>query len=249
MHDPLPHDTIVPFKDSSLNKKQQVAQMFDRVAFRYDFINRFLSGGLDVYWRKRAIRELRELRPKIVLDVATGTADVAILTCKYLHTDRITGIDISEGMLELGRKKIAKLRLEDRIVLQKGDSETIQFPDDSFDAVTVAFGVRNYENLHKGLRDMLRVLRPGGKLVVLEFSRPQSSLKGLYNWYMKTVTPGIGSLISNNRDAYQYLHESVKAFPEGTAFVAILNEAGYTNTYLKKLTLGICTIYCGTKAL
>ena len=221
--------------------------MFDSIAFRYDLINRFLSGGLDVYWRKQAIRELKEIAPKTVLDVATGTADVPILMYKQLFPNKITGIDISEKMLELGRKKIAKLMLNDRIELLQGDSETIKFASESFDAVTVAFGVRNYENLHKGLQEMLRVLMPGGKLVVLEFSKPKTGFRTLYNLYMKIVAPRIGTLISKNREAYQYLNDSVKAFPEGNDFLNILNETGYNSTYLKTLSLGICTIYCGEK--
>lgn len=247
MNDQLPHDAIVPFKDSGKGKKQQVAEMFDRIAFRYDLVNRFLSAGIDVYWRKRAIRELKDIRPKQVLDVATGTADVAIMTYRLLKPVKITGIDISDGMLSLGRRKVAKLMLNNYIELQQGDSETINFKNDSFDAVTVAFGVRNYENLRKGLQEMLRVLKPGGKLVVLEFSKPAKSLKGLYNLYMKFVAPGIGNLLSKNRDAYQYLNDSVKAFPEGNNFLEILTETGYTHTYLKTLSLGICTIYCGIK--
>lgn len=247
MSSQLPHDTIVPFKDSSQNKKQQVAKMFDSIAFRYDFINRFLSGGIDVYWRKRAIQELKDEHPKMVLDVATGTADVAILIHKILNPTRIIGVDISEGMLELGRNKIAKLALNKHIDLQLGDSEVLNFPDEMFDAVTVAFGVRNYEHLRQGLVEMKRVLKPGGKLVVLEFSKPGRGFKGFYNLYMKFVAPQIGNLLSRNREAYQYLNDSVKAFPEGKDFLQILNEAGYTNTYLKTLTFGICTIYCGRK--
>lgn len=247
MSNPLPHDTIVPFKDSQQNKKQQVARMFDSIAFRYDFINRFLSGGIDVYWRKRAIRELKDDQPKTVLDVATGTADVAILIQKALNPTRIIGVDISEGMLELGRKKITRLGLNKHIHLQQGDSEVLNFPDAMFDAVTVAFGVRNYENLRVGLSEMKRVLKPGGKLVVLEFSKPGRGFQGFYNLYMKFVAPRIGNLISKNREAYQYLNDSVKAFPEGNDFLQILKEAGYTNTYLKTLTFGICTIYCGRK--
>lgn len=247
MENNLPHDLIVPFEKSQLRKKQQVAQMFDRIAFRYDFINRFLSAGIDMYWRKRAIRELKKVKPALILDSATGTADMAILARRYLQTNKIIGIDISTCMLELGRKKIDKLMLNDHIELQLGDSETINFANDTFDAVTVAFGVRNYENLRTGLQEMLRVMKPGGKLVVLEFSKPKSVMKGLYNLYMKTVAPAIGSLISKNRYAYQYLNKSVKAFPEGIEFLKILNETGYTSTYLKTLSLGICTIYCGHK--
>ncbi len=242
------HDTIVPFKQSGLSKKEQVANMFDAIAFRYDFLNRFLSAGIDVGWRKKAIMELKALNPQHILDVATGTADVAILTQKMLRPQKITGIDISEGMLELGRKKIEKLKLSTSIELLSGDSETINFDDHSFDAITVAFGVRNFEHLENGLAEMLRVLRPGGKLVVLEFSRPkQFAFKELYKLYMNTVAPGFGKLIAKNGDAYQYLNDSVQNFPEGVQFTAIMDHAGFTSTYMKPLTVGICTIYCGTK--
>ena len=242
------HDTIVPYKESDKSKKEQVAGMFDQIAFRYDFLNRFLSGGIDIYWRKKAIQQLAEIKPSIILDVATGTADVAIMSYKYLRPQKIIGIDISEGMLEIGRKKITKLLLNKHIELQQGDSEAINFPADSFDAISVAFGVRNFENLEKGLHEMYRVLRPGGKLVVLEFSRPkQSAFKGLYNWYMNIVAPGLGKWISKNREAYKYLNNSVKAFPEGETFLHILQQVGFTQTTLKRLSLGICTIYCGRK--
>ena len=248
MNNPLPHDTIVPYKESGQSKTEQVAKMFDQIAFRYDFINRFLSGGIDRYWRRRAIRELKALQPKQVLDMATGTGDIAILVQRMLRPDKVTGVDISEGMLELGRKKIAKLMLNNQIELVKGDSEAINFQDASFDAVTVAFGVRNFEHLRGGLQEMLRVLKPGGKLVVLEFSKPRKIFQGLYNVYMKIVAPGVGSLLTRNREAYQYLTNSVKAFPEGNDFLTILREAGYSNVYLKTLSLGICTIYCGEKS-
>jgi len=222
--------------------------MFDQIAFRYDFLNRFLSGGIDIYWRKRAIKELKALQPKKLLDVATGTADMAIMSHKFLNPETIIGIDISEGMLQLGRKKIANLLLNKQIALYQGDSEAINFATDTFDAITVAFGVRNFENLGKGLGEMKRVLKPGGKLVILEFSKPrQSVLKGLYSLYMRVVTPGIGRLISKNREAYQYLNDSVQKFPEGNDFITIMNDIGYTATYFKKLTGGICTIYCGSK--
>ncbi|MCW3112749.1 MAG: 2-heptaprenyl,4-naphthoquinone methyltransferase MenG [Segetibacter sp.] len=242
------HDTIVPFKESEQSKKQQVADMFDKIAFRYDFLNRFLSAGIDVSWRKKAIKQLRSLHPQTVLDVATGTGDVAILAHKILHPKKITGIDISEGMLEIGRKKIEKLGLQNGIELLKGDSETINFPDNNFDAITVAFGVRNYQNLEKGLSEMLRVLKPGGKLVVLEFSRPKQLLfKGIYNLYMNSIAPGFGKLIAKNKDAYQYLNDSVQRFPEGQQFLDILKNVGFSSTYSKVLTLGICSIYCGSK--
>lgn len=244
------HDSIVPDKESHLDKKQQVAEMFDSIAFRYDFLNRFLSVGIDKGWRKKAINQLKELNPKKVLDVATGTADVAIMTYRLLHPDKIIGIDISEGMLNLGKQKIEKLALQQQIELCKGDSEKIDFPDQSFDAITVAFGVRNFGNLEKGLSEMLRVLQPGGKLVVLEFSKPkQPGFKSLYSLYMNFIAPVIGKLFSKNKTAYQYLNDSVQAFPEGETFLNIMNKTGFTHTYLKSLTLGICTIYCGSKDL
>ena len=242
------HDTIVPLKDSDLSKKEQVADMFDNIAYRYDFLNRFLSAGVDIWWRKKAIRQLEKLNPKQILDVATGTADVAIMTTSLLHPDKITGIDISDGMLEIGRAKIKKQGLENTIELINGDSEAIIFPDDSFDAVTVAFGVRNFEHLEKGLSEIKRVLKPGGKLVVLEFSQPKAPVVAqLYNVYMKLVAPNVGKLFSKNRNAYKYLDESIKKFPEGKNFTLILDNLGYTNTYCKPLSLGICSIYCGEK--
>jgi demethylmenaquinone methyltransferase/2-methoxy-6-polyprenyl-1,4-benzoquinol methylase len=242
------HDTVVPNSSSSLSKKEQVAGMFNDIAFRYDFINRFLSVGIDVQWRKKAIKQLAEIKPQTVLDVATGTADVALLTHKMLHPKKIVGIDISEGMLEFGRKKIAKAGLESSIELFTGDSEKINFPDSSFDAVTVAFGVRNFEHLDKGLKDMYRVLKPGGKVVILEFSKPkQTAFKGIYKLYMNIIAPGFGKMFAKNKDAYQYLNGSIQAFPEGQTFLNIMHEAGFTQTYLKTLSLGICTIYCGSK--
>jgi demethylmenaquinone methyltransferase/2-methoxy-6-polyprenyl-1,4-benzoquinol methylase len=238
----------VPFNESQQSKKEQVAAMFDQIAFRYDFLNRFLSGGIDVSWRKRAIRELKEIKPRMVLDVATGTADVAIMTSKYLNPEKIVGIDISEGMLNLGRQKVDKLLLSKQIELLKGDSEAINFPNETFDAITVAFGVRNFENLEKGLAEMYRVLKPGGKAVILEFSKPRKKgFKGLYNLYMNIIAPRAGQWVSKNKDAYQYLNQSVKAFPEGETFLHILQQVGFKNTTLKRLSLGICTIYCGSK--
>lgn len=243
------HDEVVPYpEEAGLDKKKQVAQMFDSIAFKYDFLNRFLSFGIDVWWRKKAISQLKQLKPKTVLDVATGTADVAIMTYKRLKPEKITGIDISEGMLQLGRAKIEKLGLQQHIQLQAGDSETINYPANTFDAITVAFGVRNFENLEKGMSEMYRVLKPGGKLVVLEFSRPKQPLfKKICNWYMHVLTPGIGKMFSKNKDAYQYLSKSVQAFPEREQFTAIMQAAGYTQTYFKPLSLGICCIYCGNK--
>jgi len=242
------HDTVVPYKSSELGKKQQVAGMFNDIAFRYDFINRFLSAGIDIRWRKKAIKQLLQIQPKTILDVATGTADVAIMASGILKPEKITGIDISDGMLEIGRKKVEKLGLQHRIELLNGDCETIKFDNDSFEAVTVAFGVRNFENLEKGLSEIKRVLKPGGKLVVLEFSKPRSAVvKAMYNLYMKIICPSLGKIFSKNRHAYQYLDESIKKFPEGKNFTAILDKLGYRNIYFKPLSLGICSIYCGEK--
>jgi len=242
------HDDIVPDSTSNLDKKQQVAGMFDNIAKRYDFLNRLLSGGIDISWRKKAIAQLKELKPKTVLDVATGTADVALMTWKALAPEKIIGIDISDGMLALGRKKIEKQNLQNVIELFNGDSETIKYLDNSFDAVTVAFGVRNFQNLEQGLREMLRVLKPGGKLVILEFSKPkQTAFKGLYNFYMKSIAPTAGSMFANNKNAYQYLNDSVQAFPEREQFTELMKQAGYENIYFKPLTMGICCIYCGSK--
>jgi demethylmenaquinone methyltransferase / 2-methoxy-6-polyprenyl-1,4-benzoquinol methylase len=242
------HDSITPYKNDTGSKKEQVAKMFDQIAFRYDFLNRFLSAGIDVGWRKKAIRQLKELQPKTVLDVATGTADVALLTYQLLKPAKIIGIDISEGMLDLGRKKIAAKQLDHVIELQTGDSEAINFSDASFDAITVAFGVRNFANLQKGLGEMKRVLKPGGKAVILEFSKPKmAGIRILYNLYTRIVAPQAGRMIAKNKDAYQYLNDSIEAFPEGNAFLKIMESVGFNNVHLKKLSFGICTIYCGSK--
>ncbi|HYJ37391.1 MAG TPA: bifunctional demethylmenaquinone methyltransferase/2-methoxy-6-polyprenyl-1,4-benzoquinol methylase UbiE [Chitinophagaceae bacterium] len=246
----LPHDEVVPFKLSDESKTKQIALMFDRIAFRYDFLNHFLSCGIDMTWRKKAIKELADLKPQSVLDVATGTGDMALLLHRFLHPKRIVGIDISEGMLRLGVQKVEKQKLISEIDLLKGDVEAINFANDSFDAITSAFGVRNFEHLEKGLKEMLRVLKPGGKLVILEFSKPRKSFfKGFYQFYMNVVARKAGKWLSKNKDAYQYLTESVKAFPDGDELLHILNQTGYTGTYLKTLSLGICTIYCGSKRI
>jgi demethylmenaquinone methyltransferase/2-methoxy-6-polyprenyl-1,4-benzoquinol methylase len=242
------HDSVVPFKDSKLSKKEQVADMFDRIALRYDFMNRFLSGGIDVRWRKKAIKELAEIKPQIILDVATGTADVAVMLTKYLKPQKVIGIDISEGMLRLGKKKIKELHLNGLVELYTGDGEAIDFPDAAFDAITVAFGVRNFASLEKGLTEMLRVLKPGGKLVVLEFSKPrQGVFKKMYTLYMKAAAAGIGKWVAKSSEAYEYLNASVNAFPEGSDFLEILNKTGYQTPYVKTLTFGICSIYGATK--
>lgn len=225
--------------------------MFDTIAHRYDFLNRFLSGGIDVGWRIKALRQLRGIPVQHLLDVATGTADVALMAMKHVQPapQKITGIDISEGMLDIGRKKIAARQLTDTITLYTGDSEAISFPDNTFDAITVAFGVRNFANLRQGLSEMKRVLKPGGKVVILEFSQPKwPGVKQLYTLYTRWIAPKAGGFFSGSESAYRYLNDSIMAFPEGKAFVEIMNEVGYTHTYKKALSLGICTIYCGSKS-
>lgn len=222
--------------------------MFDNIAPKYDLLNRVLSLGVDVWWRKRAIAYLKPAQSQEILDVATGTADVAIMAAKILKPAKVVGIDIANQMLDLGRVKIEREKLAHIITLETGDSENLRFGDASFDAVTVAFGVRNFENLEKGLQEMCRVLRPGGRAVILEFSKPQIfPFKQLYNAYFKYVLPLIGRLTSRDIRAYTYLFESVQAFPEGQDFLNILTKIGYRNPTCERLTLGICSIYSATK--
>ena len=238
---------VKPYTEQG-NKKGQVSTMFNRIAPYYDFLNRFLSLGIDTIWRKKAIDLLQNEQPKLILDVATGTADVALETVKRLQPDKVIGIDISTEMLEIGKKKIKKRGLDTVIELQEGDSENLPFADNTFDAITVAFGVRNFENLEKGLTEMRRVLKEDGKLVVLEFSKPSVfPIKQMFNLYFKYILPTIGRLTSKDPRAYSYLYESVQAFPDGDDFVNILSKTGYKSNQCKPLTLGICSIYSGQK--
>jgi len=239
---------VTPYKDVDSGKKEQVERMFDNIAPKYDLLNRVLSLGIDVWWRKRALSYLREEKPQVLLDVATGTADVAIMAAKILQPTKIVGVDISRQMLDFGQVKIEDQRLDGIISLVQGDSEHLKFDDQSFDAATVAFGVRNFEHLERGLSEMNRVLRTGGRIVVLEFSKPHLfPFKQLYNFYFKYVLPFIGRLTSRDVRAYTYLFESVQVFPEGDAFLGILSKTGFKQAQCERLTLGICSIYTAVK--
>mgnify|MGYP003900716345 FL=1 len=221
--------------------------MFDNIAGNYDFLNHFLSLGIDIFWRKRLVRKLQKQKPHNILDVATGTADLAIAMMK-IKPFNVVGIDISNGMLEVGRKKIKEKDLEKTIQLQQADSEDLPFEDATFDAVTVSFGARNFENLQKGLSEMARVLKPGGKIYILEFSKPTLfPFKQLYDFYFKFVLPLIGKLLSKDNAAYSYLPESVKAFPHGKELNSIIENCGYTNAKNHPLTMGIASIYTAQK--
>lgn len=240
--------TVVPYKDRQESKKAQVADMFDNISPRYDLLNRLLSGGIDIYWRKKAVRKLATARPQLILDIATGTADLAIEALHSLQPEKIIGVDISEGMLAFGRKKLAKMGLQDKIELRSGDSEALPFADNTFDAAMVSFGVRNFENLDKGLADICRVLKPGGMLMVLEFSQPTAfPIKQLYAFYSLHILPRIGKTISKDGAAYSYLPESVKAFPYGEDFLRHMRGAGFTDTQCETLTFGIVSVYTGKK--
>lgn len=242
----MDHSKITPYK-SDESKKDQVATMFNNIAGRYDFLNHFFSVGIDIIWRKKAIKLLKKCNPRHILDIATGTGDFAFEALK-LNPAKITGVDISEGMMEIGREKIKKKGLQDLIEFKYGDSENLPFSDNSYDAVIVSFGVRNFENLNKGLKDMLRVLRPGGEVVILEFSQPKTfPIKQFYNFYSGSVMPAIGKIISRDKSAYTYLPESVKAFPEGDNFLNIMKALGYKETKLHSLSGGIASIYTGKK--
>ncbi|MCH2084129.1 MAG: bifunctional demethylmenaquinone methyltransferase/2-methoxy-6-polyprenyl-1,4-benzoquinol methylase UbiE [Saprospiraceae bacterium] len=240
-------ESVKPYNQSE-SKKNQVSAMFNRIAPYYDLLNAVLSLGIDTIWRRKAIQQLNKNQPKIILDVATGTADLAIETAKQLNPEKIVGVDISTQMLDIGRTKLKKKSLDQLITLEEGDSENLPFEDNTFDAITVAFGVRNFEHLEKGLKEMHRVLKPNGQLVVLEFSRPSIfPIKQLFNLYFKYILPRIGNLTSKDSRAYSYLYESVQAFPDGKDFVNILSKTGYKSNQCKALTLGICSIYSGFK--
>jgi demethylmenaquinone methyltransferase/2-methoxy-6-polyprenyl-1,4-benzoquinol methylase len=238
---------IKPYRDSTAGKKEQIETMFDRIAPKYDFLNHTLSFGIDKWWRGKAIRLIASNSPETLLDVATGTGDFAIAALKS-GAKKITGIDISKEMVAVGVEKVKALGLEDKIELMTGDSESIQFPDNSFDAATVAFGVRNFENLGGGLDELFRVLKQGGTLCVLEFSKPRNALVKLgYKFYSNSLMPWIGRLVSGDRSAYTYLPESVEGFPDGENFITFMAKSGFVQIQEYRLTFGIATIYIGRK--
>ncbi len=238
---------VKPYGDSNKSKKEEVAQMFDNISAKYDFLNHFLSLGIDKIWRKKAVNMLREINPTKILDIATGTGDFAIQSLT-LHPEEVIGVDISEGMLEKGREKMVKRKIDHIISMRSGDSEDLPFDDNYFDALTVGFGVRNFQNLEIGLAEMLRVVRPGGKLIILEFSKPKRfPVKQYYSFHSKYIIPFFGKTISKDASAYTYLPESVAAFPEGKDFEDILVKLGYKNVGAKLVAGGIATIYFGTK--
>ena len=230
-------------------EKEYVRSLFDAIAYRYDLLNHLLSGGVDLLWRRAAIDTLTAQQPKHILDVATGTADLAIASLR-LHPELVVGVDISDAMLEVGRKKLVQKKLTDTITLENGEAEKLRFADDEFDAAMVAFGARNFEHLSQGLSEMRRVLRPCGRIVVLEFSKPTLfPFKQLYFLYFRFVLPLVGSLISKHSEAYQYLPDTVMQFPDGEKFLDVLRSCGFASVARTPLTFGIATIYTGTKEL
>ncbi len=234
---------IKPYKNSDLGKKEQVAKMFDAISKNYDGLNRVISLGIDIKWRKKVVEIVGKNNPKQILDIATGTGDLALMMAE-LNPDKIIGLDISEGMLAVGKEKIAKVNLSKKIEMVVGDSEEMPFNDDTFDAITVSFGVRNFANLDKGIQEIARVLKPSGVLVILETSNPTKfPFKQGYKLYTNLFLPVIGKLFSKDKVAYSYLSESANSFPFGTAFNNILQKNGFTHTEDKPVTFGVATIY------
>lgn len=239
---------VKPYESSDLSKKKQVEEMFDNISSNYDFLNHFLSFGIDHIWRRKTIRIVGQDQPKIILDVATGTGDLAFAAQKKINPEKIIGLDLSNGMLQVGREKISKRNLQDKLEFIQGDSENLPFENDSFDAVMVSFGVRNFENLNKGLKEIFRVVKSDGKIVVLEFSKPKNfPIKQSYNLYSKYILPFFGRMISKDKSAYTYLPASVAAFPEGKDFLEQLNIAGFRELKAKTLSGGIASIYYAKK--
>lgn len=238
---------VKPYGDDNKSKKEEVAEMFDNISGKYDFLNHLLSLGIDKGWRRKAVKMIAPFKPKVCLDLATGTGDFAIATLK-LNPEKVVGADISEGMLDQGRIKMKKKGYDSIISMQYGDSENLPFDDNQFDSITVGFGVRNFQNLEKGLGDMLRVLKPGGVAAILEFSKPKKfPMKQSYGLYSKTIIPVVGKTISKDDAAYSYLPESVAAFPEGKDFEDVLTKVGYKHLESKLVSGGIATIYLAQK--
>lgn len=242
-------DNVKPYKNSNLGKKQQIAQMFDNISPGYDKLNRVISFGTDVAWRKKVVALVNERKAKNILDIATGTGDLAIMLAEIPHS-KIIGLDISAGMLDIGRQKIIAKTLNNQITMQLGDSENMTFADQTFDAVTVSFGIRNFENLEQGLSEILRVLRPGGQFVILETSVPDNFIyrKG-YQLYSKFILPAIGRIFSKDTYAYNYLGKSAAQFPYGSTLQNILTRIGFTDVHYKPQTFGVATIYSAIKPL
>ena len=240
-------EKIVPY-DSNENKGIQVERMFDSIAENYDTLNHTLSMGIDKGWRKKGLKALSDLQPQTILDIATGTGDLSIQAYGILKPQKIVGIDISEGMMEVGRQKVAKLGLSDVISFEKQDCLNLDIPDNSYDAAIVAFGVRNFENLDQGLKEILRILKPGGKLMILELSTPKSfPMKQGYWLYSRVFIPTVGRMISKDKAAYSYLPKSIEAFIQGKEMVATLTKNGFRDAKYKTYTFGICSMYMGTK--
>ena len=238
---------VKPYNQVDKSKKQEVAEMFDNISARYDFLNHFLSLGIDKIWRRKAINQLRSTPVKKLIDIATGTGDFAIAALK-LNPEEVIGLDISAGMLAVGEQQMIKNKVDSIIKMQLGDSENIPYDSNYFDALTVGFGVRNFENLELGLAEMLRVLKPGGKAVILEFSKPKRfPIKQIFGFYSRYFIPFFGKRISKDAQAYSYLPESVAAFPEGKDFEEILHKIGYKNIESTLVSGGIATIYAGIK--
>tara|TARA_R110002072_G_scaffold234368_1_gene391945 strand:- start:6948 stop:7676 length:729 start_codon:yes stop_codon:yes gene_type:complete len=239
--------TIKPYKDSDLGKKEQVATMFNNISKNYDGLNRVISFGIDVSWRKKVVKIVSKNNPQQILDIATGTGDLALMMSQ-LNPTKIVGLDISEGMLEVGKQKISKANLSDKIEMVVGDSENMPFDDNTFDAITVSFGVRNFANLDKGLTEIRRVLKPNGTFVILETSNPTKfPFKQGYKFYTSFILPIIGKIFSTDKVAYAYLSESANYFPFGETFDNILKKNGFINTEYKPVTFGVATIYSATK--
>jgi demethylmenaquinone methyltransferase/2-methoxy-6-polyprenyl-1,4-benzoquinol methylase len=240
-------EKVLPYNQNE-SKKDQIVQMFDAISGNYDPMNRFMTFGIDKLWRRNAILSLKPFAPTLILDVATGTGDFAISAFRLLNRTKIVGIDISEGMLKVGEQKIAQSEFEGKIELKVGDSMNLDFKNETFDAATVAFGVRNFENLEQGITEMCRVLKPGGHLVILEMSEPEHfPIRELYRVYSKTVIPAFARLFSKDRKAYSYLPKSIEAFPQGKAMTELLKKCGFSTVVHKKYTLGVCAFYLAKK--